>query len=438
MNRTQKDLVCPSLSYNSDGSLVFAGVNVKDLAKEYGTPLYLFDESVIRQNCNTYVTAMKKAFGDGFGVYYASKACSFKGIYRIIQEEGVGADVVSCGEIATAKEAGFNLKNALFHSNNKTDEDIRYAIGCGIGCFVADNEEELVAIDRIANDLGVVQDVMLRITPGIDPHTFEAINTGKVDSKFGSAIETGQAEYVTSVALSFKNVKFKGFHCHIGSLIFTTDVYLQACDIMLDFVKSVKEKYDYTTEVLDIGGGFGVRYVPTDPVIDIAKNIEEVSSFIKTKCEKEGITLPKICMEPGRSIVANAGITVYTVGTTKKIPGYKNYVSVDGGMTDNPRFALYGSAYTVLTVDNLGEEHCEFSVVGRCCESGDIIQEHVSLSKNVKRGDLICVQTTGAYNYSMASNYNRIPRPPVVIVRNGTSYVAVRRETYEDIFRLDN
>lgn len=438
MNRTQNDLVCPSLSYDNDGSLVFAGIKVSDLAKEYGTPLYLLDESVIRQNCKTYVTAMKKAFGDGFSVHYASKACSFKGIYRIIQEEGVGADVVSCGEIATAKSAGFNLKNALFHSNNKTDEDIRYAISCGIGCFVADNEEELVAIDRIASEMGIVQDVMLRLTPGIDPHTFEAINTGKVDSKFGSAIETGQAEYVTSVALSLKNVTFKGFHCHIGSLIFTTDVYLQACDIMLDFIKKIKEKYDYTTKVLDIGGGFGVRYVPTDPVIDVAKNIEEVASFIKTKCEKEGIVLPKICMEPGRSIVANAGITVYSVGTTKKIPGYKNYVSVDGGMTDNPRFALYGSSYTVLTVDDLCEENIEFSVVGRCCESGDIIQEHVLLPKTVKRGDLICVQTTGAYNYSMASNYNRIPRPPVVIVKDKTSYVAVKRESHEDIFRLDN
>lgn len=438
MNRTQKDFVCPSLNKADDGSLVFAGAKIKDLAKKHGTPLYLFDENIIRENCKTYVTAMSKAFGNNFGVYYASKACSFKKIYKIIQEEGVGADVVSCGEIATAKSAGFDLSNALFHSNNKTDEDIAFAIENGIGCFVADNEEELFAIDRIANEKGIVQDVMLRLTPGIDPHTFEAINTGKVDSKFGSAIETGQADYVTSIALSLKNVKFKGFHCHIGSLIFETDVYEQACNIMLDFIKSVKNKYGYQSEVLDIGGGFGVRYVASDPEIDIAKNISIIASCIKNKCEKEGILLPKICMEPGRSIVANAGITVYTVGTTKKIPGYKNYVSVDGGMTDNPRFALYGSTYCVLTVDEFDTQNQEYSVVGRCCESGDIIQERVLLPQNIKRGDLLCVQTTGAYNYSMASNYNRIPRPPVVMVKDGNDYVAVKRETYEDLFRLDN
>ena len=291
---------------------------------------------------------MDKYFGNGAMALYAGKAASFARMYPIIDEEGLGADVVSMGEIATAVRAGFPMEKAYFHSNNKTDADIEYAIEKGIGYFVADNVEELKAIERIAGEKGVNQKVLLRLTPGIDPHTYAAVATGKVDSKFGSAIETGQAEEITKYALSLKNVVLCGFHCHVGSQVFDSDVYLRASDIMLEFIADIKIKYGFLARILDMGGGYGVRYVESDPVIDIDANIKQVAEHMKAKAEMLGITLPSVRMEPGRSIVADAGMTLYTVGTIKRITGYKNYVSIDGGMTDNPRFALYGSKYTVI------------------------------------------------------------------------------------------
>lgn len=438
MTELKNKYICENISRNENGTLCFAGVPVSDIAKKYDTPLYLYDESRIRERCRTYLCAVRDAFGDGAKVFYASKAASFRRMYEIMREEGMGIDVVSSGEIRTAIAAGFSLKNALFHSNNKTDADIRYAIDNGIGRFVVDNVEELYSIDRIAEEKGIVQKVLLRITPGIDPHTYAAVATGKVDSKFGSAIETGQAEEITRVALSLKNIELVGFHCHVGSQVFDSDVYIRAAAVMLDFIADMRARAKFLAKELDIGGGYGVRYVSDDPDIDIAKNIAEVGRFMTDYALELGIDLPDISFEPGRSIVADAGMTVYTVGTVKRIPGYKTYVSVDGGMTDNPRFALYGSRYTLLTVrENQGEQLEYVSVVGRCCESGDILQENVLLPKNVARGDLIVCLTTGAYNYSMASNYNRIPRPPVVMLRDGDSYLAVRRESLDDIISLD-
>ena len=286
--------------------------------------------------------------------------------------------------------------------------------------------------------MGVTQRVLLRITPGIDPHTYEAVSTGKVDSKFGSAIETGQAMDITSLALSLSSVRLVGFHCHVGSLVFDSDVYMQAADAMLNFIADVKAELEYEPTELDMGGGYGVRYTVADPTINIRENILAVADHMKKTAAKLGITLPVIAFEPGRSIVADAGMTLYTVGTVKRIPGYKNYVSVDGGMTDNPRFALYRSKYTVLPVASaVGEDNMYCSVVGRCCESGDIIQENVLMPSDIHRGDLIACLTTGAYNYSMASNYNRIGRPAFVMISGGNDYLAVRRETEEDITSLD-
>ena len=369
---------------------------------------------------------------------YASKAASYKRIYEIMAEEGMGIDVVSSGEIFTAAKAGFPLEKAFFHSNNKTDADILFAMESGVGYFVADNAEELYAIDRIGKQLGKQQPVLLRLTPGIDPHTYEAVATGKVDSKFGSAIETGQAEEITKTALSLLHVSLKGFHCHVGSQVFDSDVYLSTVDIMLGFVAHVRNTLGFTTEILDLGGGYGVRYTADQPEIDIAANIFQVAAALKQTAARLDIALPHIYMEPGRSIVADAGLTLYTAGTVKRIPGYKNYVSVDGGMTDNPRFVLYGSPYTLLPAGKMLEDRdMRCSIVGRCCESGDIIQENVSMPESISRGDIIACLTTGAYHYSMASNYNRIPRPPVVMLRGGKSYVAVRRETMEDLAALD-
>lgn len=429
-------MICDNIS-QVGGRLRFADQDVTALAQRYGTPLYLMDEDRIRHNCRIYKDAMAAAFGDNALPLYASKAASFKRIYKIVSDEGMGIDVVSSGEIFTAVSAGVSLENAYFHSNNKTDEDIAFAMEHGIGYFVADNEEEIDAVEKCAARMGRRQKVLLRITPGIDTHTYEAVNTGKVDSKFGSAIATGQAREIVRHTLGKEHIELCGFHCHIGSQVFDSDTFLRGSDIMLDFIADMKKEFGYSAAQLNLGGGYGVRYVEDDPVIDIAENIASVACCIKGKCASLGISVPKILMEPGRSIVADAGMTVYTVGTVKKIPEYKNYVSVDGGMTDNPRFALYGSVYTVFLANRMDEERSfECSVVGRCCESGDIIAEHIFMPEPV-RGDTVAVCTTGAYNYSMASNYNRIPRPPIVMLSGGESYVAVRRETLYDIVNND-
>ena len=430
-------MICSNLE-NRGGTLFFGGCDTTALIEKHGSPLYLMDEARIRHNCRTYLNAMREHLGRSARPLYASKAASFKRIYEIMREEGMGIDVVSCGEIYTAYKAGFPLANAYFHSNNKTDADIAFAMEYGIGYFVADNVEELNAVNRIACQMDKEQKVLLRLTPGIDPHTYAAVATGNVDSKFGSAIETGQADEITAYALSLPNIHLAGFHCHVGSQVFDSDVFLRASDIMLDFVAEMQQKYNYFAEELDLGGGYGVRYVESDPTIDIAANIAQVAAHLKEKAAELGISLPAVRMEPGRSIVADAGLTLYRVGTIKKIPGYKNYVSVDGGMTDNPRFALYGSRYTVLLANKLNET-CDFdcSVVGRCCESGDILQENVKLPASVTRDDVLAVLTTGAYNYAMASNYNRIGRLPVVMVCDGTDYLAVRRESLDDIVRND-
>lgn len=433
-----RDLLCENVSVNADGNLAFAGFDTVAMAEKYGTPLYLFDEDRIRERCRTYLSAVKKAFGDKGNVLYASKAASFKRIYEIMKEENMGIDVVSSGEICTALKAGYPIEKAYFHSNNKTDEDIAYAIENGIGYFVVDNAEELYSIDAIAKKNSKVQSVLLRLTPDIDPHTFEAVSTGKVDSKFGSAIATGQADEMVQLCLSFENIYLAGFHCHIGSQVFDSEVFLKAAKVMLEFIAYVKEEYGIIIDQLDLGGGYGVRYISEHPHIDIAENIAEVGSFVVTKCKELSLEMPKISFEPGRSIVADAGMTLYTVGTVKCIPEFINYVSVDGGMTDNVRYAMYKAPYTLLQANNMNTPcDMECSVVGRCCESGDILQEKVMLPGTIKRGDILACLTTGAYNYSMASNYNRIPRPPIVMLSDGKDYVAVRRETIEDLTSLD-
>ena len=431
-------MICDNITVKN-GVLHFAGQNTVELAQKYGTPLYLMDEDKIRENCRVYTAAFKKYFGEGSRPLYASKANSFKRIYEIMREEGVGIDVVSSGEIYTALQAGYDLRHAYFHSNNKTDADIVYGMENHIGYFVADNVEEIKAIEIEAARRSIRQKVLLRLTPGIDPHTYEEVATGKVDSKFGSAIETGQADEITAFTLAQPHVELMGFHCHVGSQVFAEDIFERAAVVMLEFIAVMNSKYGYMAKQLDLGGGYGVRYVDSDPYLDVDKKVSEVAAAIKETCARLNIPMPEIHMEPGRSIVADAGMTLYTCGTVKKIPGYKNYVSIDGGMPDNPRYALYKSNYTCLVANKMGEaKHFEASVVGRCCESGDIIQEGVQMTDTVGRGDIIAVCTTGAYNYSMASNYNRLPRPPIVMLRGGNeSYVAVRRESLADLCKND-
>ncbi len=430
-------MICSNIEI-INGVLYFGGKSTLELAAKYGTPLYLMDEAKIRENCRNYVSAMKEAMGEDSYPLYASKAASFKRMYEIIGEEGLGADVVSSGEIYTALKAGFDMSKAYFQGNNKTDEDIEFAISNGVGYFVCDNVEEVDAIGRIAAEKGIVQKILLRLTPGIDPHTYDEVATGKVDSKFGTAIETGQAMEITRHTLECSHISLMGFHCHVGSMVFESSTFTRSAEIMLGFMVDVFKELGFEAKILDLGGGYGVKYTKEDPDIDIKENIKGVCEYIKSECERLGYPVPSLRLEPGRSIVADAGMTLYTVGTVKRITGYKNYVSVDGGMTDNPRFALYGSRYTCLLANKASDEvllKCD--LVGRCCESGDIIQPDVMFPESVTRGDTVAVLTTGAYNYSMASNYNRICRPPVVMLNGDEDYVAVKRESFEYLLAND-
>ena len=430
-------MICGNIGINKNGNLTFAGQDTVELAEKYSTPLYLIDENKVREKMRIYVEAINKYFPSGSMPLYASKALCFKKIYKIASEENMGIDVVSSGELYTALKAGFPMEKVFFHGNNKTDFDINFAIENKIGYFVCDNLYELEAIDKIAENHGIIQKILLRLTPGIDPHTHVKISTGKVDSKFGIAIETGQAEDAVKIALSKKNVNLCGYHCHIGSQTFDIEPFADGAEIMLKFIAHIKEVCGYEAEILNLGGGMGVKYVDDDPEIDYAKNIHDIAEVIGEKCNSLNISFPVILMEPGRSIVADAGMTLYTVGSTKEIPGYKSYISIDGGMTDNPRYTLYESPYTVA-IANKADKPAQsvYTIGGRCCESGDIIQENVNLPL-AEKGDILAVMTTGAYNYSMASHYNRIPNPPVVMLKDGESYVAVKRETFDDLIKND-
>ncbi len=426
-----------NLGINANGNLTFAGYDTVALAKEYETPLYVLDENRIREKCRTYINAMRKHFGEKSQPLYASKALSFKYIYRIMKEEGMSVDVVSGSEIYTAKEAGFPMENTYFHGNNKTDFEIAFAMDCGVGHFVADCREELDAISRIAGEKGITQKILMRLTPGIDTHTYEAVQTGQVDSKFGTAIETGQALELTKYALTLPNIELEGFHCHIGSQVFDGQTFCDSADIMLDYINTVRKETGFLATVLNLGGGYGVRYVESDPYLDIEESIAAVAAHIKAKAEEFNVPMPTILMEPGRSIVADAGLTLYTVGSVKTITGYKSYVSIDGGMTDNPRYALYGSQYTSCIANRANEvADFECTIAGRCCESGDLIAENVKLAKP-ERGDILAVMVTGAYNYAMASNYNRVPRPAIVALNEEGSKVVLKRETYADVAMND-
>ena len=430
-------IVHSNVTVGENGHLYFAGADTTVLAEKYGTPVFLLDDARVRARVREYKEAMVRNFGEGSMPLFASKSLSFKEIYRMMAEEGIGTDIVSSGELYTAVCAGFPMERAFFHGNNKTDFDIEYAIEHRIGYFIVDSMEELTMIDEYAEKAGIRQKILLRLTPGIDPHTHQKISTGGVDSKFGSAIETGLAKKMTKAALSKMNVELCGFHCHIGSQIFDIEPYITAADIMLGFIADMREAYGFTAKILNLGGGFGVRYIESDPEISISANIDAIGAHVRARCEEKGIRLPVIYMEPGRSIVADAGMTLYTVGSVKEIEGFKNYVSIDGGMTDNPRYTLYQSAYTIRLAGRANEK-ADFlcTVGGRCCESGDLIQENVLLPKP-KRGDILAVLVTGAYNYSMASNYNRVAKPPVVVLRDGKEIVAVRRERFEDLVACD-
>lgn len=426
-----------NLSVNEAGHLTISGHDAIELTNKFGTALMVLDEERVRENCRRYTSAIKKFFPEGSMAVYASKALCFRTLYKIIESEGMGADAVSPGEIYTIGAANFPVQNVFYHGNNKTCEDLAFAVYRKVGYIVVDSLDELYSLNTIASEANQKPDILLRLTPGIDPHTHAKISTGGIDSKFGTAIEGGQAMELLKTALTLGNITVRGFHCHIGSQIFEQQPFCDAADIMLAFVKEVKDALGFDTEVLNLGGGFAVRYVESDPEIDIEDNLKVLGEHINARCSEFGIDAPKIILEPGRSIVADACTTLYKVGSVKTILGHKNYVSVNGGMTDNPRFTLYGSKYTVINAsraDDAKDFVC--TVAGRCCESGDILQEDVKIAKPV-RGDILAVLGTGAYNYSMASNYNRFCRPALVIVNGNDVRIGIRRETFDSLLRND-
>lgn len=429
--------VSEALKINSRNYLEIGGCDCVDLVNKYGTPLYVMDEGLIRKNCRIYKNAMDRHYNSDGLVLYASKAFCTMAMCKIVEQEGLGLDVVSGGELFTALNAGFPMDKVYFHGNNKTVQEIELAIKNNIRRIVVDNKEELERVNQIAAQNGKNAKISFRIKPGIDAHTHDFIQTGQIDSKFGVALENGEALEIVSIASKLSNVQVLGVHCHIGSQIFDLAPFELAAKILLTFIAEVKEKLGLEIEELNLGGGYGIKYIPEHDPIEYDHYIESVSKVVKNICEDKRIKLPFIVMEPGRSIVASSGITLYTVGAVKDIKNVRKYVSVDGGMADNPRYALYESPYDAVLANNPNAKKVEkVTIAGRCCESGDIIIKDIDMP-DIKAGDIIAVLATGAYNYSMSSNYNRIPRPPVILVKDGISREIIRREDYNDIIRND-
>ena len=429
--------VSDSLNVNTKNHLQIGGVDAVELAEQYGTPLYVMDEDLIRKNCRIYKDAVDKYY-DGNGlILYASKAFSCMHIYRVVMQEGLGIDVVSGGELYTAIKAKFPMDKVYFHGNNKTNEEIELAIKNGVGRIVVDNVFELGRVDAISAKYNKVTKIMFRIKPGIDAHTHDFIQTGQIDSKFGVALETGEAMDIILQASKLKNVEVVGVHCHIGSQIFELEPFKLSAKVMTGFMADIKEKAGINMSELNLGGGFGIKYVNSDMPVSYDEYIKSVSEVVKATAKERGMDIPKIIMEPGRSLVGSAGITLYTVGAVKNIPNVRTYVSVDGGMCDNPRYILYGAEYSAVIANRANDKpDMAVTIAGKCCESGDLLAKDAMLA-DVKTGDILAVLATGAYNYSMSSNYNRIPRPPVVMVSGGKAKIVVKRETYEDVIRND-
>ena len=429
-----------TLKINENGHLELGGADCVELAKRFGTPVYLFDEAYIRKMMRVYRDTLARCY-NGYGmVLYASKAFSCQAIYRIADEENIGVDTVSGGELYTALQAGFPAERIYMHGNNKLDYEIGEALDAGIGCIVADAYSEIDKIDAEAKKRGIVQNILLRVNPGVEAHTHAFVQTATTDSKFGFSLADGTAEDVTKYALAKKNVHLQGYHCHIGSQIFEKQAFVLAVEKCMDFAAEMKQKYSFVLETLNLGGGFGVWYTDEDrkiPPEGYAEYLEALIKAVKDKAALYKMDLPYLLVEPGRSIVGEAGVTLYTVGAIKDIVGVKKYVAIDGGMFDNPRYALYQSKYTPILANRALETPTEIvSIAGKCCESGDIIAVNVALPK-VETGDILAVLSTGAYNYSMAMNYNRNLIPPCVLVHEGQAEYIVRPQSYEDINRND-
>lgn len=412
--------------------LTIGGCDATALAEKFGTPLYVFDADCAVGTAKSYVDVLKREYPDST-VCYASKAFCCTGIYSLLSPLGLGADVVSGGELYTALKGGMSASKIYFHGNNKTEKEIAYAIECGIECFVVDSERELALIDKHA---AKPQNVLVRVNPGVEAHTHRFIQTTLTDSKFGFSIADGTAEKIILSILNYKNIRFAGIACHIGSQIFEPQSFELAVDKMSDFIVRLNS-LGIAVERLDLGGGYGIHYIEQDKPLTPEQYMTNTVKYLKAAIARRNIKAPHLIVEPGRSIVGEAGITLYTVGAIKNIKNVKTYAAVDGGMFENPRVSLYDAQYTAVVCDRADAAATSvYSIAGKCCESGDVLINDIKLPE-LKSGDVLAVLSTGAYHYSMASNYNRNPVPPVIAVKNGRADYMVRPQTYEDMARND-
>ena len=421
---------------SSEGHLVIGGCDVVDLAEEFGTPLYLFDESTLRRKCREFKDEFTRRYPETM-VIYASKSFLNRALALILKEERLGLDVVSGGELSIARSVDFPADRIYFHGNNKTPEEMNLALDLGVGRIVVDNLYELQLLSRLAGKKRINQSILLRLTPGVDPHTHEHTTTGTIESKFGFPVATGQAEEAVSQALSASNLNLLGFHFHLGSPVSDIQPYELAMELVLGFARGISQKFGFDLREFDIGGGFAVPYTADSRVPTTAEYAGAIADRLNSLISELGLSRPRLIIEPGRAIVARAGVALYKVGAIKEIPGIKEYVCVDGGMSDNIRPALYGAKYeAVLANKALKQAGKVVTIAGKLCESGDILIKDASLAA-ARPGDIIAIPVCGAYSIPMASNYNALPRPAIVMVKEGQARLVRRRETYQDLMSLD-
>ncbi|MBR3843611.1 MAG: diaminopimelate decarboxylase [Christensenellaceae bacterium] len=425
-----------NLDINEKGHLCLGGNDTIELAEKYGTPLYVMEEDVIRSVCRSYMQVIREK-NISAKIAYASKAFMTTAMCRIIESEGLHLDVVSEGEFRTAMNAGFDTAKIYYHGNNKTEHELETAIKNGVGCIIIDSFHEIDIIDQLAGKYGKKQNVGLRIKPGVDAHTHKYIMTGNEDSKFGFGIEDETADFMLQLICEKENLVLSTLHCHIGSQIFELESFAVTVDIMTDYLKKITEKYGISVQEINFGGGFGIHYTNEDKPLEFSEYVALIAEKLSENCKKKGLGEIGFVVEPGRSIVGEAGTTLYTIGAIKNIPGIRTYVSVDGGMTDNPRTALYQAEYLCTVANKMNEEaDTKVSIAGRCCESGDMLIWDTMIQSPAYK-DILAVFSTGAYCYSMASNYNKVPHAAVVLVSKGKSALMVKRQSFEQLMEND-
>ena len=434
MKTANQDIKPITTKVNENGNIEIGGCDLTELANKYGTPLYVFDEATIRSITSSY----KDAFKDfpNMNMMFASKAFMTKAMCKIMQQEGFGLDLCSAGEIYTAFTSGFNMSKTLFNGNNKSYDELNYALQCGVGTISVDNFLELALLDSCAKANNKTVRILLRITPGIECHTHEYIQTGHLDSKFGFDL-TQLDEAVEIIKDEYQNLNLVGLHAHIGSQIFEKQVYFDEVDVIFKELQRIKEKFGIELKEINLGGGLGIKYTEEDAPVSIYEIAEVIVNSVKEHAEKYGVNDPVLFIEPGRSVVGTSGVTLYTAGSSKKVPNGRTYRAVDGGMADNARPSLYQAKYTVDIANKPNEERNQkVTIAGRFCESGDILAKDVMLPE-IEEGDVVCFYTTGAYGYSMSGNYNRVLKPAAVLVNNGKSDIIINRQTFEQLCESD-